>query len=88
MSGEVLFFSSLARELALKPLEGVHVRVLVLIGVVMVGHAVERGRVGGWLTIRGGASAVVKDGGGEGAGRGLGGHGGQSMTVPTCPRLE
>jgi len=80
---EVFFFRPLARKLAFQPLEGVHVWVWVLVGVVVVDHAVDRERDGGWLAVRGGARTVMGGGGREGAG---GRHGGPTyVTVLDWP---
>lgn len=73
MGGELFFFCAFARELALEPLEGVHVRVLV--GVIMVGGAVGKERASAWLAIRRSARAVLDGSGREWTGRRLGGHG-------------
>lgn len=58
MVGEIFFFGALVRELALEPLEGIHVWILVLVGVVMMSHAVDK-RAGVWLAVCGCAGGVV-----------------------------
>jgi len=47
LCGEVFSSGALAGELTLESFEGIHVWVLVLVAVVMVGHAVGSKRVGG-----------------------------------------
>ena len=83
LGSKVFSFCPLACELALKSLEGVHVRVLILVGVIVVGRAVGRERAGAWLAVRRGAGAVVSDGGRKRARRGRGGHGGQTKCSST-----
>lgn len=84
LCGEVFPFRPLARELVLEPLEGVHIRVLILVGVIVMGRAVKRECAGTWLAVRRDARAVVDDGGRERTGRELGlglrGHGGLTVT--------